>query len=82
VAVLDLRITDVENLKMPALPAEIKLEGNRAPEYGIVNTGIWNLKVRRTDRHAGHRHDQFLPVRMAEPAGVAQVKQVFHHDQV
>src|SRR6185295_17593338 len=32
VTVLDLRISDMENLEMPAFPAEIQFKGNRGPK--------------------------------------------------
>ncbi len=78
VAVLDLRIADVENLQMAAIPAQMQRHRHRGAEHGIVDAGVGDLEVRRADRHAGHRDDQLLLVRMAEAASLADVEQIFH----
>src|SRR6185312_2123854 len=82
VPVLDLRIADMENLEMPALPAEIQFQRDRRAKHRIVGAGMRHLKVRRANRHAGHRYDQLLPVRATEAAGVPEVEQVLHCESV
>ncbi len=50
VAVLDLRITDMENLEVPAVPAQMQRHRHRGPEDGIVDAGVRHLEVRRANR--------------------------------
>ncbi|MFK4574895.1 hypothetical protein ABIF94_006331 [Bradyrhizobium ottawaense] len=68
----------MENLEMTAIPAQMQRHRHRSAEHGIVDAGVRDLEVRRADRHACHRDDKLLLVRMTEAAGVADVEQIFH----
>ena len=73
--VLDLGVADMKNMQITAVAAEIQLERDSGPEHRIVDASVRYLKIGRPDRHARHRHHQFLPVGMAEPAGISLAEQ-------